>query len=90
MLRLVTNDFSATCMMENKRNTSKEKRSKFFKQRTSELRTRSDIMRENVYSYVEGKRMGKQLVASHCLKEDIEGKRKVLINFLLEMRFSIR
>jgi len=34
--------------------------------------------------------MGKQLVASHGLKEDIEGRIKGLISLLLEIRFSIR
>jgi len=47
-------------------------------------------MKENIYTYEEGMRMGKQLEASHCLKEDIERRRKGLISFLLEMRFSIR
>lgn len=89
MLLLVSNDFSATSMME-KRNVSDEKQSQIFNQMTFELRSRREIMKENSYTYEERMRIGKQLVASHCLKEDIEGRRKGLINFLLEMRFSIR
>jgi len=46
-------------------------------------------MKENSFTYEKGVRMGKQLVASHYLKEVIEGRRKGLISFLLEMRFSI-
>jgi hypothetical protein len=61
-------------MME-KRNISNENQSKLFKQRTFEMLTRRDIMKEDSYTYEEGMRMGKQLVASRCLKEDIEGRK---------------
>jgi hypothetical protein len=62
----------------------------FIKQRTFELCNRRDILKENSYTYDGGMRMGKKLVASYGLKEDIEGGRKGLVNLLLEIRFSIR
>jgi len=71
-----------------KRNTSKEKQSKILQGKTFELRDRRDIMKENIFTHEEGRRMCTQLEASHCLKEDIEG-RQSLISFLLEIRFSI-
>jgi hypothetical protein len=58
-------------MME-KRNMSNEKQSKLFKPRGSELHTRRVMTKDNSYTNEEGKRMDKQLVASHCLKEGIE------------------
>jgi hypothetical protein len=70
-------------------NISNEKQSKIFRQMKPYLRNRTDMMKDSSYANEEGKRMDKQLVASHCLKEDIEGRRKGSINFLLEIRFAI-
>jgi hypothetical protein len=52
------------------------------------MNTTGNIMKK--YPYVRGREENNNpLVASHCLKEDIEERRKCFISFLLEMRFSI-